>query len=318
MREKDWFSKGIALSEECDRHVVEASLQRLDETRKYGTPRQIIAVACSIRHAQQVAGLYREHNLRTEVLHSNLKQVQRDEIEAGLRSGLVDVVVQVNILGEGYDLGTLSVAAVFRPYRSLSPYIQFLGRILRLAIPGVPDSPGNRVYIVSHVGLNDERWWEDFTQFDENDQQFFAELMVDESDVSPSGNCPRMTLRPFMRILGETVQLYVQKGFLKQIDETMICEFMDTIRSKGFDPSEFGLTEDLVRRRLEIAAQSEREIPASPRLVQPQRRREALKRRLYQESRSIADTVLNRISLRHQGRDLIRYFPRKGQATHPF
>ena len=45
------------------------------------------------------------------MLHSNLKQERRDEIEAGLRSGLApDVVVQVNILGEGYDLGTLSVA----------------------------------------------------------------------------------------------------------------------------------------------------------------------------------------------------------------
>jgi len=315
MREKDWFSKGIALSEQCNRHIVEASLHQLDETRKFGTPRQIIAVACSIRHAEQIAGLYREHNLRTEVLHSSLKQERRDEIEAGLRSGLVDVVVQVNILGEGYDLRTLSVAAVFRPYRSLSPYIQFLGRILRLAIPGVPDSPGNRVYIVSHVGLNDERWWEDFTQFDQCDQRFFAELVTDESEVSSGGACPRMTLRPFMRVLGETVQLYIQKGFLKRIDETMISEFMDTIRSKGFDPSEFGLTEDVVRRRLEIAAQSEREIPATSRLVQPQRRREALKRRVYQDSRSIADTVLNRLGLQHQGRDLVRHFPGKGPSN---
>ena len=86
-----------------------------------------------------------------------------------------------------------------------------------------------------------------------------------------------MTLRPFMRVLSETVQHYVQKGFLRRIDETMMSEFMDTIRSKGFDPSEFGLTEEVLRRRLEIAAQGEREIPATARPVQPQRRREALK-----------------------------------------
>ena len=104
-----------------------------------------------------------------------------------------------------------------------------------------------------------------FTQFDQSDQQFFAEFRVtDESEVTiRAGPCPRMTLRPFMRVLGETVQLYIQKGFLRQIDETMVSEFMDTIRSKGFDPSEFGLTEEVVRRRLEIAAQSEREIPAT-------------------------------------------------------
>ena len=91
-----------------------------------------------------MAGCFREHGLRVEVLHSGLPQEKRDAIKSGLRAGLVDVVVQVQMLGEGYDLGTLSVAAVFRPYRSLSPYIQFVGRILRLAEPTAPASPGNR------------------------------------------------------------------------------------------------------------------------------------------------------------------------------
>jgi DNA repair protein RadD len=315
MRESDWFSKGIALSEHCNRHIVQASVRQLEEVRRFGTPRQIIAVTCTIRHAEQVVALYRELGLRAEVLHSDLKTERREEIEAALRSGLVDVVVQVNILGEGYDLGTLSVAAVFRPYRSLAPYIQFLGRILRLAIPTVPDSPGNRVYIVSHAGLNDERWWEDFTQFDKDDQQFFAELTVDETDVASSGAGPRMTLRPFMRVLNETLLGYVQKGFLRQIDETMVTECLDTIRSKGFDPSEFGITEEMMKRRLELAARGEREIAAEPRIVQPQRQREALKPRVYQEARSIADTVINRLNLRHQGGDLIRYFPGKGPSN---
>jgi DNA repair protein RadD len=316
MKERDWFSRGIALSERCNRHIVEASIRQLDEVRKHGTPRQIIAVACHIRHAEQVASLYRERGLKTEVLHSNLTKEKRDEIEAGLRAGMIDVVVQVAILGEGYDLNTLSVAAVFRPYRSLSPYIQFLGRILRLAIPEVPDSPGNRVYLVSHIGMNDERWWEDFAQFDENDQQFFSEYLSGGEEVIEEGEVsPRMTLRSFMRVLNETVQNYIQKGFLKKIDETMVNEFLDTIRRKGFDPSEFGLNEEVVRRRLEIAAQAEREVPATARLVQPQRRREALKTRVYQEARSIADTVVNRLKLNHVGRDLIGHYPGKGPSN---
>jgi superfamily II DNA or RNA helicase len=316
MRENEWFSRGIALSEQCNRHIVQASIAQLEEVKKYGRPRQIIAVACSIRHAEQVAGLYREHGLCTEVLHSNLNEEQRDRIEAGLRTGVVEVVVQVNILGEGYDLGTLSVAAVFRPYRSLSPYIQFLGRILRLAIPDVPGSPGNRVYLVSHVGMNDEQWWEDFTQFDKEDQKFFAEYLTgEETEVTGDATSPRMTLRPFMRVLNETVHNYVHKGFLTTIDETMVAEFLETIRSKGFDPAEFGLTEEVVRLRLEMAAQSEREVPAVPRLVQPQQRREALKTRVFQEARSIADTVINRLNLKHANRDLVRHYPGKGPSN---
>lgn len=308
MREKDWFSRGVALSEECNRSVVNASVQQLYDVRRLGSPRQIIAVACSIRHATQVAALYREQGLQVEVLHSQLKTEERERIEASLRSGLADVVVHVNILGEGYDLPTLSVAAVFRPYRSLSPYIQFVGRILRLAQPDTPYSSANRVYLVSHVGLNDERWWSDFTDFDKDDQEFFKEYLEGESEVERDGEAsPRLTLRPFMRVLNEVVENYQRQGYLKRIDDVMIRDLFDTIRKKGFEPSEFGLTEDVVRMRF-VAAQAEDQIAAFNPIIQPQELREALKGRLQQEARSIADTVLNRIGLPHRGRDLLNVF----------
>ena len=306
MRKKDWFSRGIAMSEECNKSVVNASVQQLHEVRKLGSPRQIIAVACSIRHATQIAALYEEQGLKVSVLHSKLKADEREVIEAGLRSGVTDVVVQVNILGEGYDLSSLSVAAVFRPYRSLSPYVQFVGRILRLAQPDVPYSPANHVYLVSHIGLNDDRWWSDFTNFDKDDQEFFQEFFEEELEGDGESK-PRMTLRPFMRVLNEVVESYKKKGFLKEIDEVMVSDLFNTIREKGFEPSEFGLTEDIVRLRLS-SAKNEAQVPAFNPIIQPQKKREALKGRLAQESRSIADTVLNRLELTHRGRNLLKYF----------
>ncbi len=308
MREHDWFSRGVAMSEECNRSVVNASVQQLHNVRALGTPRQLIAVACSIRHATQVAALYREQGLQVEVLHSQLSADERERIEASLRSGLTDVVVQVNILGEGYDLPTLSVAAVFRPYRSLSPYVQFVGRILRLAQPDTPYSPSNQVYLVSHVGLNDERWWSDFTEFDKDDQEFFHEYLQGELEIDGEGEgSPRMTLRPFMRVVREVVENYQRKGYLKKIDDVMISDLFNTIREKGFEPSEFGLTEEIVQRRL-LAAQAETRVRAFNPVIQPQERRQALKGRLPQEARSIADTVINRLGLTHRGRDLLRAF----------
>ena len=150
------------------------------------------------------------------------------------------MVVQVNILGEGYDLPTLSIAAVFRPYRSLSPYVQFVGRILRLAQPDTPYSPANHVYLVSHVGLNDERWWSDFTTFDKDDQDFFQEYLQGDCEVDGVGDASsRLTLRPFMRVLNEVVGNYQRQGYLKNIDDVMIKDLFDTIREKGFEPSEF-------------------------------------------------------------------------------
>lgn len=312
MRERDWFSKGIALSPECNEHIVVASLDQLDEVRKYGSPRQLIAVACSVRHAEQVASLYRQHSLKTEVIHSNLPPERKAEIEAGLRSGMIEVIVQVNMLGEGYDLGTLSVAAVFRPYRSLTPYIQFIGRILRLAEPSNPFSRGNHVYVVSHVGMNDERWWTDFQNFDSEDRDFFQEMFDEETELGEGNGQPRRSLRPFMRVLNETVNAYIQRGFLPFADESLLREVVQTLESRGFNPLEFGLTEENLRRRLELAAQADRELPATTRLVQPQHKREALQIQLSKESRSIADAVVNRLDLSHGGRDLVRHYPGRG------
>lgn len=314
MREQDWFSRGIAMSETCSHHIVQASIHRLQEVRKHGAPRQIIAAACSIRHAEMIRALYHQHGLKAEVLHSKLTDDKRSRVEQALRSGLIDVVVQVQILGEGYSLGTLSVAAIFRPYRSLSPYIQFIGRILRLADPQCPGSPGNRVYVVSHVGLNDARWWDDFSNFDVADQAFVREYLAgDEGAAEEEGEGKRrLSLRPFMRVLNETVEKYVQKAYLREVDRAMLDDLMQTIREKGFEPGEFGLTAEMLEARIRMTGQQQLEfLPYAP-PVQPQRTKEALRIRLAPEARAIADAVLNRLDLEHRGRDLLRHFPGKG------
>jgi superfamily II DNA or RNA helicase len=312
MRERDWFSRGIAASEVCNRGIVQASVKKLADVRALGGPRQIIAAACSIRHATQVAALYHEHGLTAEVLHSDLDEDTKKLTKARLESGAIDAVVQVQMLGEGFDLGTLSVAAVFRPYRSLSPYIQFVGRILRLANPANPSSPGNHVYLVSHVGLNDERWWTDFTNFDREDQQFVSEYLTGTSEVIDEAGGPRLTLRPFMRVLNETIDKYVQRGFLTEVNQQMVLDILDTIREKGFDPLEFGLTEDMMMRRLEMTAAASREVAPFRAPVQPQRQKEALRMRVQQDARAIADTVVNRFGLKHGGKDLIRVLGKRG------
>jgi len=227
---------------------------------------------------------------------------------------MTDVIVQVHMLGEGYDLGSLSVAAVFRPYRSLSPYIQFVGRILRLASPRSPLSPANKVYVVSHVGLNDERWWADFANFDKDDQRFFTSYLCEtkETSLEEGSAKPRMTLRPFMKVLSETVSSYIQKGYLSKVDETMVEDLMNTMREKGFDPLEFGLTEELIKHRLQMAATETTRVHPTQPVAQPQKIREALRKRASSEARSIADTVINRLELPRLGKELIRFFPGKG------
>ncbi len=61
-------------------------------------------------------------------------------ILASLRNGSLDCIIQVQMLGEGFDHPKLSVAAIFRPFRSLAPYIQFVGRIMRVVVQNDPGS----------------------------------------------------------------------------------------------------------------------------------------------------------------------------------
>ena len=45
----------------------------------------------------------------------------QEEILRDLRSGALDAIVQVQMLGEGFDHPPLSVAAIFRPYPVAQP-----------------------------------------------------------------------------------------------------------------------------------------------------------------------------------------------------
>ncbi len=162
LREQDWFSKSIALSEACNRSIVEKCVSALVEQCKTGTRHQIIAAACSIRHAEQVARLFEAAGVPTGIVHSKLPWEEREKRLDAFHRGRLTCIVQVGMLGEGYDHPNISIAAVFRPYRSLAAYAQFIGRAMR-AIPNA--KPGDNVaYVIAHKGLNLDRWWQDYKE----------------------------------------------------------------------------------------------------------------------------------------------------------
>ncbi len=139
LRDEQWFSKGVALSPECNKNIVDASIQCMKELRANGTqPHQIIAVACSIDHAKSIRSLYTERGWKAEVIHSKLAETEQDSIRSALATGDLDVIVQIQMLGEGADYPKLSVAAIFRPFRHLVPY----GK--RTVLPAAPAAGGPR------------------------------------------------------------------------------------------------------------------------------------------------------------------------------
>lgn len=122
LREEAWIRRGIALSHESSRHIAAKAAEKRRELREAtGLGHQIIASAMSIVHACEVREVFLGPALRAEVIHSGLSPDARETVLSSLRCGEIDVIVQVGMLGEGFDHPPLSVAAIFGPYRSLSP-----------------------------------------------------------------------------------------------------------------------------------------------------------------------------------------------------
>ena len=152
LKEETWFSRGVALAPACNQHIVDSSLEKLEELRQSGTRHQLIAVACSINHAREIRSLYQERGYSADVIHSNQSPDGQEAALRDLRNGTLDCIVQVQMLGEGFDHPKLSVAAILRPFRSLAPYIQFVGRIMRVVVQNDVLHPDNVGHIVTHLG----------------------------------------------------------------------------------------------------------------------------------------------------------------------
>ena len=181
------FRRSIVSSEATLTTIAEASRAELLELRERPASQlKIIASALNMEHCKQVVAKYRELGLRADFVHSQIdgKSKANERVYQRLENHELDVIVQVRKLGEGYDHPYLSVAAVFSIFNNLSPFMQFVGRIVRVIPDGDPFDSVNDGVVVFHVGGNVTGVWNDFQQFAEADQEFFAQL-IDETVVEP-------------------------------------------------------------------------------------------------------------------------------------
>lgn len=159
IKDEDWVSRSVMLSDDCKKCIVDESLKLLN-AKKQGTtvPHKIIAAASSIDDAKKIALMYQETGVRAIAIYNDMPN--RDEAFSDIENHRVDVVVNVSMMGEGYDHKYLSIAAIFRPFKSLLPYEQFIGRILR-AIPDdeIKKETDNIGSVVAHKLMYlDELW----------------------------------------------------------------------------------------------------------------------------------------------------------------
>ena len=173
------FRRSIVTSSESLKTIVDASIYQLNEKRKETDDNRlkIIASALNYQHCIQIVEAYRACGFRADYVHSNNDSKLNDRVLSKLNAHELDVIVQVRKLNEGFDHPYLSVAAVFSVFSNLSPFVQFVGRIMRVITQNEPDNPLNKGVVVFHAGSNITNRWADFKTFSKTDQEYYNELL---------------------------------------------------------------------------------------------------------------------------------------------
>jgi len=116
-----------------DRAVAEAAIEQLRRDLDLGLDHLLMARVSSVSRARAVIDIYNE--LAPDLSPVRLDTGVADSVRAKRRAALIaaesKIVVCVNMLGEGFDLPQLKIAAIHDPQKSLAVTLQFIGRFTR-------------------------------------------------------------------------------------------------------------------------------------------------------------------------------------------
>ena len=118
-----------------DKSIAEKAIKLLKQDLKSGLDHLMMARVKTKVRAEEVFELYRQlaPELNPILVHSDLSKTEQTRRLAYLRSQEAKVVICVDMLGEGYDLPNLKIAAIHDHHKSLAITLQFIGRFTRVS-----------------------------------------------------------------------------------------------------------------------------------------------------------------------------------------
>jgi superfamily II DNA or RNA helicase len=147
----DWDKQQLAAVLTAEHYVQEVSSLVL-QTRG----RQPSAVyAANVRQAELLTEVLERYGAKVAVVHSRQNPLVRADHMKAFRSGAAGIIVNVGILGYGWDHPELRNIYMAAPTRSLSRYEQRLGRGTR-ALPGVIDPDMTREERLASIAASDK------------------------------------------------------------------------------------------------------------------------------------------------------------------
>lgn len=121
--------------ENPDRAIAQAATQQLRNDLSSGFDHILMARVKRIGRAEEIKDIYEEiaPDLSPVILHSTLSAQTKYSVLDAIRNRRSRIIVCVDMLGEGFDLPNLKIAAIHDPHKSLGVTLQFIGRFARVA-----------------------------------------------------------------------------------------------------------------------------------------------------------------------------------------
>jgi superfamily II DNA or RNA helicase len=238
------FRRSIVSSKETLTTIVDCSIRELMGLRAENSDKRhkIIASALNYAHCIQIVAAYQARGLRAAYIHSKENGPTNKKVLDQLERHDLDVIVQVRKLGEGFDHPYLSVAAVCSIFSNLSPFVQFVGRIMRAIAQNESSNRLNRGVVVFHAGANIARRWSDFQTYSKADQEYFEQLLpleevnfkdVTEVEIQPVP--PEKYVNP-VQIRNQTAVAVLEIPLIQDDEDAQ--KAIELLARKGYTPDQ--------------------------------------------------------------------------------
>ena len=114
-------------------YVPERNRLIVDTWLQYVRDKRTVVFCASVRHAEQIAEMFREHGIAAAAVSGGMKQSERKEFQDKFVSREIQVLCACDLLNEGWDCPETEVLFMARPTMSKVLYTQQLGRGMRLS-----------------------------------------------------------------------------------------------------------------------------------------------------------------------------------------
>ena len=118
--------------------IAKSAAAALRQDQQSGLDHLIMVRTGSKNKAKELEQLYaRETDLQLRAVTGSHSLRHLRNVVGKLQEGELDGVICVDMLGEGFDLPRLKIAALHSPHRSLAVTLQFIGRFARVTAPNL-------------------------------------------------------------------------------------------------------------------------------------------------------------------------------------